>query len=327
MASFRKRGDYQWEVRVRRRGYPLACKTFTKRADAENWAATIESEMSRGLFIDRSEAERTTLKEALERYLREITPSKKGHQEAYVVKAWLRDPLALRSLASIQSKDLADYRDDRLKEVGPKTVTLHLGMLSHLFNVARMDWGMESLRNPVESMRKPKLPSGRERRLEDAEEERLLAACEASGRYWLSPIVKFAIETAMRRGELVGTTWLNIKRVLRILHIPTSKNGEARDVPLSSRALAILDELPASIDRRVFPVTADMVTREFAAACAAAGIENLHFHDLRHEGTSRLYENTSLRDTEIAAITGHKTLQMLKRYAHLRAVNLVESLG
>ncbi|BBF65303.1 site-specific integrase [Acidithiobacillus sp. 'AMD consortium'] len=107
---------------------------------------------------------------------------------------------------------------------------------------------------------------------------------------------------------------------------PDSKTGDPRRVPLSSRALAVLDALPRRMDGEVWGVRADSITQAFARACHRAGIEDLRFHDLRHEATSRFFEK-GLNPMQVAAITGHKTLQMLKRYTHLRAEDLAKILG
>lgn len=334
MATIRKRGERQWEARVRRRGYPVTCKTFETKAEAEGWASIIESEMVRGGYVSRREAEATTLKEALERYEREEIPKKKGHQEKYVVKAWIKHDLALRPLASIRSSDLAKYMDVRLKEVGPKTVHHHLGTLSNLFEIARVKWGMEGLANPVNLLKKPRLPNGRDRRMNDDERKKLIEACAELEYGRLVPIIELAVETAMRRGEIIKLTWEHIDLEKQTAHLPETKNGRPRTVPLSTRAVAILkglwpreeDEPVKEAAGRVFNMHPDFVSRAFREVCAKAGLKNLRLHDVRHEATSRLFEK-GLNSMEVASITGHETLQMLRRYTHLRAEDLAKKLG
>jgi len=326
MACIRERGKRHWEARVRRRGFPTVCKTFNTRADAEKWAGIVESEMTRRVFVDWREAEKTTLGEALERYLREIAPQKKGHQEAYVIKAWLRHPLALRPLTAVRPSDLAAYRNERLKEVGPKTVIHALNVISHLYYVAKTEWDMEGLVNPVATIKKPKLPFGRRRRISASELKRLLQASAESDMKCLTAIIELALETAMRRGELVALRWEYVDLEKRVAHLPMTKNGEPRDVPLSSRAAEILRDLPRSADGRVFPVHPDTVTHAFQDACKKAGIKGLRFHDQRHEATSRFFEHDGLELMDVAKITGHKTLQMLHRYTHLRAEDVAKKL-
>ncbi|MHB1567486.1 MAG: site-specific integrase [Acidiferrobacter sp.] len=186
---------------------------------------------------------------------------------------------------------------------------------------------MESLGNPVDLVKgqRPKLPSGRTRRLVDDEYPRLLSSAQAYGGE-VAPLITWAIETAMRRGEIAAMRWEHLDRRARVLLIPETKNGTPRRVPLSVAALAVLDGLPQRLDGRAWGLRPDSISQAFERICGAAGIEGLTFHDLRHEATSRLFEK-GLNPMQVAAITGHKTLQMLKRYTHLRAEDLVGKLG
>ena len=217
--------------------------------------------------------------------------------------------------------------------LSPNTIRIHLALLSHLFNTARTAWGMESLTNPVDLVKgqRPKLPQGRDRRLVDDELPRLLAAARAydAGPHagvGIANIITWAIETAMRRGEIAAMRWEHLDRKARVLLIPETKTGTPRRVPFSTAALGVLDGLPRRIDGRVWGMRPDSISQAFERVCKAAGIEGLTFHDLRHEATSRLFEK-GLGLMEVASITGHKTMQMLKRYTHLRAEDLVGRLG
>ncbi len=345
MASIRKRGNLQWEARIRRKGLPTTCKTFDTRADAEKWAREVEAEMDKGIFVSRTEAESTSLKEALERYIEEYIPSlAHADKSERMARALQRRGIANMIMARIRSKDIADFIKEREAEgVSPNTIRLDLALLSRLFEVAISNWGMESLTNPVKRAKKPKLPPGRERRLEEGEEERLLAA---SGPH-LQYLIKLALETAMRRSELAHLTWgqIDFKRRTATLLASGVKNEEARTVPLSPNALEILrtlqmeqcSNLPQEEDgqatitlkpsTRLFDLTPDAITKAMRRACQRAEITGLDFHDLRHEATSRLFENTDLDIMEIKSITGHKTLQMLARYTHLRMDRLADRLA
>ena len=329
MASIVRRGERQWQVRIRRKSV-RAGATFETKARALVWARQVESEIDAGRFLaGRLEAERTTLHAALSRYLLEIVPRKKGlRQNAGIVRAWQGSPLAQKTLANIRSSDIAAWRDLKLQHVGPQTVLHHLNLLSHLFRVAAADWGFETLANPVARINKPSLPKGRERRLGSDEGHRLLEACDRSESDWLGPLVRLALATAMRQGELVALTWDQVNLAGRALLLSDTKNGETRTVPLSTAALDVLCAIPKAKGNQVFGIhTGRAVSHAFAKACKRAQIDNFRFHDLRHEATSRLFENTDLRDVEIASITGHKTLDMLKRYAHWRAAQLASRLG
>ena len=335
MASFIPRkgpgGKRVWQAHIRRRGYPAQVRTFDTKAEAEAWAATIESEIARGVFVSRVEAEATSLTEALDRYQSEIVPTKKqSDRERRRVAELTRQlgGLAARPMAAIRGKDIVTFiRERTARGAGPNTVRLDLALLSHLFNTARTAWGMESLSNPVDLVKgqRPKLPNGRDRRLVGDEHARLLSAAHTYGGE-IGPLITWAIETAMRRGEIAAMRWEHVDRKAKVLLIPETKNGTPRRVPLSTVALAVLDGLPRRLDGKVWGMRPDSISQAFERVCQAASIEGLTFHDLRHEATSRLFEK-GLNPMEVAAITGHKTLQMLKRYTHLRAEDLVGMLG
>ena len=322
-------GTRSWQVKIRRRGWPPQSSTFDTRERAAEWARDIEHEMDHGVFVPRKEAENTTLTDALSRYEKEVTAHKKSRAgEAWTIRQWQSSKLANRSIASIRGKDVAEFIEERRASGhGPNTIRLLLALLSHLYTVAASSWGMESLRNPVPLARtaRPKLPRGRERRLQDGEEEKLLSvATEYGGEVRL--IIQIALETGMRRGEIARMQWEHLDRKARVLRIPETKNGEARTVPLSAKAMQVLESLPRQINGKMWSMRDMSISHAFAQVCKRASVEGLTFHDLRHEATSRLFEK-GLNPMEVAAITGHKTLQMLKRYTHLRAEDLAKLLG
>ena len=315
MASFTERKG-QWQVRVRRHGFPTLVATFPTKRDAEVWAAQQEADIGRGRFIDNREAERTTLQECLDRYQREVSPLKKGYRkEVSVINRWRRSALAPRTVASIRGMDVAAYRDTRLKEVSAHTVANELILLSHLFNVARKEWGMDGLQNPVSLVRRPKRPRGRDRRVLPGEEERLLATASPM----LRRAIILALETAMRQSEIAGLAAPDLDLRARVVRLVDTKNGESRLVPLSSRALEALQDGPIGL-------TANSLSHAFANQCKAVGINGLRFHDLRREATSRFFER-GLSAMEVAAITGHKTWVMLRLYTALKPEDLAKKLG
>ena len=328
MATIEKRviaeGYVTYRVKVRRKGHPPVTKTFDSLADARQWGRLIEAEMDRGVYVSRAEAESTLLRDALDRYSKEVTPSKRGAaQELKRIQQIRARPITEYSLAALQSKHMAKYRDDRLQEVGPSSVRKELALISHLYTIAQKEWGYGGLVNPVSGIKLPEPPAGRERRLEGDEEQRLLAECK---RYTeLTPIVILAIETAMRRGEIIGLLWENVNLVKRVARLPETKNGTPREVPLSERAVDTLRNLPRRIDGRVFGTTANFVTTAFDRITRAANIEDLTFHDLRHEATTRLAEKFDMH--KLMKITGHKEARMVMRYYHPRAEDLAKILG
>ena len=265
------------------------------------------------------------LKEALQRYLDEVTPTKKGaKQEGDRIKDWMENELASRYLASLRSVDFAQYRDQKVANgASASTIRNQINIISHLFNVARKEWGMESLMNPIQNIRMPKMPSGRHRRLQDDEETKLLHAAS----YPIRELMIVAVETGMRLGEILSMQWRNVDLKNAIVVLEDTKNGERRVVPLSCRARETIASLPRHIAGEVFPgLTNTTISHRFASLCKKLKIEDLRFHDLRHEATSRLFEK-GLDMMEVASITGHKTLHMLKRYTHLKAEDLVKKLG
>ena len=325
MAYFQKRSG-SWRAIIKRKGFDRITRTFDTKIAAETWARAVEGEMDRGVFFSRKEAESTTLSEALDRYEKEVSSAKKGHRrEKTRISIWQNHPLAKRVLASVRGNDLAAYRDERIKAAySANTIRLELAIISHLFEIARKEWGMEGLHNPVKAIRMPSPPAGRDRRLGPGELEKLLESSSEE----LNQVIRFALETAMRRGELAGMTWEMVDLKKRTVTLPETKNGQKRIVPLSSIAVAILKERLGTrrLDGKVWNIGPDAISQDFAKACRDGGISGLHFHDLRHEATSRLFEK-GFDTMEVRTITGHKTLQMLARYTHLRAENLVERMN
>lgn len=338
MASIRQRGIY-WEARVRRDGWPTISRSFNTKTDARAWATVIESEMERGVFIDRTEAEKNTLGDLFQRYLIEVSSQKKGYDsERYRLISLQNDPIAKFKVAGLSGKLMAEWRDRRLKEVSGSTTNRDLNLISHVINVARKEWGIH-IDNPISMIRRPAENRARSRRLGIGEEEKLLAELEESTRSehgtfkeggsrnpWVRPLVILALETAMRRGELLSLRWADVFLADRYVRLHDTKNGESRDVPLSTRAYELFTKLPRHISGRVFPITADAVKKVFTRAVERADLGDLHFHDLRHEATSRIAEKLD-NVLELSAVTGHKTLSMLKRYYHPRAKDLAKKLG
>lgn len=324
MAYFEKRGD-SWRAQIRRKGHPTLSATFDTKAEAQRWATEVEGDMSRSRFVDNREAQRTTLHDALKRYRREVSDLKKGaKQEGVRIQAWLDHPLADKPLAAITSSDLAEYRDARLDEgASTATVRLDLAVISHLFTVAGKEWRMDGLVNPCKNLRLPKGSKPRDRRPTTAELAKLYEHA-AVLHHELPVIIELAADTGMRRSELVLLRREQLRG--KVAYLEDTKNGERRAVPLSSRAVELLKSLPVRLDGRFFSLSPQTVSNYFPKACENAGVSGLRLHDLRHEATSRLFER-GFSMMEVAAITGHKTLSMLKRYTHLSPQDLAEKLG
>lgn len=326
MATIRKlRG--RWQAMVRRKGTAPRAKSFDSKSVAQRWARTLEAEVDLCRAMpDTRAAESMTVGDLMARYRDKISPLKRSSSsEQQRINALLRRPICYRTLALLTSHDLATYRDARLKEVAPATVVRELNTVSHAIDVARREWGVHLRENPCKLVRRPKTPRGRSRRLRDDEETRLLEAADAGRSRLMKPIIILALETGMRRGEIVGLRWECVDLKRRIAHIPVTKNDSPRDVPLSVRATSTLKAL-ARTDMRVFPCSGHSVQQAWEHLRRRAGVPDLKFHDLRHEAVSRLFER-GLNVLEVSAISGHKELRMLARYTHLRAEDLVARLG
>lgn len=281
----------------------------------------------------RQRIRKMALSKALDKYCRTVSVHKRGHlQEFYRINVIKRSSLAEKNMDEITSVDIACYRDIRLSTVSDRTghpvsantVRLEMALLSALYNLARIEWGT-CTHNPVEHVRKPLASSGRTRRLTSVEERRIVRALRARNPE-LAVIFTLALETAMRQGEILSLRWEHVDLHLGIAHLPMTKNGTARDVPLSFKARQALKEFAGSLSGPVFGYTSNGFKSAWRSILAGLEIEDLHFHDLRHEAVSRLFELGTLNVMEVAAISGHKSLNMLKRYTHLRATQLVSKL-
>ena len=309
---------------MRRRGHPTKSKSFRLKVDAERWSAKIEGEQDRGTWRDASEAERMTLFAALDRYERERTAKKRGAgREASVLRMLRDEPIARLALARIGGHQVAVMRDEWLDAgYAAATVTRRLAVLSHLYAVAGREWNMRGLDNPVRAVEKPAIDNARDRRVSQDEIE---AICAATGSTELAAFIRLAVETAMRRGELCALQWEHVEIKARTAHVPHTKNGHARTVPLSTRAVDVLRALPRRLDGRVFGLRPDSVTQAFERATVRAGIEDVRLHDMRHEAISRLADKLQVH--ELAKVTGHRDTKMVLRYYHPRAEDLAKKIG
>lgn len=330
MASIRQLSNTKWQAQIRRVGYKPVTKTFITKSDAIMWARGVESKIDRGVFLDRTEAEKTSVSQLLKRYLKEVTPLKKSGAREKSRLELLEKHFGFLMATQLQSKHVAEFRDFRIGQgKAGATVVKELNTLSHVVDVAIKDWGLALAVNPVKSIRKPKVGGSRNRRLSNLEEKLLLKSCKQTRTSMLEPMVIFAIETGMRLGELLGLKYAAINNKTRVAVLSETKNGEIRYVPLSSKAMMIVTSMPRHIeDDRLFWAWngPDSFEHTWRRAVIRAGLDDLHFHDLRHEAISRFFE-MGLSLPEVASISGHKTWAMLRRYTHLKADDLAKKLG
>ncbi|MDG1687428.1 MAG: site-specific integrase [Gammaproteobacteria bacterium] len=314
MPSIRFRNS-KYQVLVRMNGISIS-KTFTKKSDAQKWAKCAEVAIESGRY----KRELTlTVKEALATYKdKRISHDKRSHPHVNN---------AIKGLGSIRvdllnSHHLVRYRNMRLDTHSLQTVKHELSMVLRALKWMRDEEGYEQIKIPTVKM--PKLPRGRDRRLSTDELNGLLIALKSTPQVQF--IIELAIETGMRRSEIINLDWSHVNLNSKTLLIPKTKTNIPRTIPLTSKALLILSMLPRSITGQVFNIKADSVSHAFRRACKRIGIDDLRFHDLRHEAISRFFE-MGLNVMEVASISGHKDLKMLQRYTHLRAEDLAKKLG
>lgn len=377
MATLRKRrgpkGSTVWQAQIIRVGQPPQYKTFPTKGEADAWAKFVETEMRSGGVPDRTEGERLTLGQALDRYDIDVVMNKAEatqKRERQRIAYFKSTQLAVFALTRLTPRQLASYiRDRKAGGIGPNALRRELTIISDLYKTAQGPWEMPYLDNPVPSVMKlvPKLPKGRARRLDDKhdEEARLIAGATEQFR----PVIKFALASAMRRGEIATMRWNQVHLNHGKVILPITKNGESREVPLSDEAVEVLkgvmrkdaeeqklrakrkgelkkrvkksiknrvgikeiekeikaiDKLEKKLaaDDRVFRYESGTLSQAMGYACSVAGIEDLTFHDLRHEAISRIFEGSHMNAVEIARVSGHKTMQMLSRYTHLSTEHL-----
>lgn len=325
LATISKRAG-GWFVQVRRKGYEPEYKTLPTKEAADRWARERETLIDQGaLPVSRKGLRTTTLGDLIRRYVTEVTPTKlSADTERLRLRKMLKAPLCEIVLADLSSGPIAAYRDKRALEVKPGTIARELSLLHNVLEVARREWGIGITSNVVAQVRRQPVKNARDRRLMPGELKRLLEALRGTRNALIKPAVLLAIETAMRRGELLNLTWNAVDLHCRTAHIPHTKTGYGRTIPLTDQAVAILTALPRDEDR-VLPLSAMALKLAWNRLRKRAGMPDLHFHDLRHEAISRFAE-MALTTVELSVISGHRDPRMLFRYAHLRPADLARKL-
>lgn len=325
MASIRKLRD-KYQVQIRHLGMRPISRSFLQRKDAEQWARQMELLADRHeLPDDPSALKRVTLGELVERYRDSITVRKRrAHVERVELDAFLRAPICSKPLSELSTADFAAYRDERLASVKPTTVKRQLGPIRHLFKIARDEWNIPIRQNPLDRLQLDAPDQRRNRRLKGGELERIVEASRRSRNKLILPIVLLALETGMRRGEILAAKGSDLDLDNQTLVIPTSKNGHSRTIPLSPKAIELLRAF-STTDDRLFPISGMALRLAWERLRRRAGIADLHFHDLRHEAISRFFEK-GLTVPEVALLSGHRDPRMLFRYAHGRPENVLRKL-
>jgi len=327
MASLRKRNN-RWQVQIRRTGLGTVSKTFNLKSDALNWARVMESKLERGdSLVNLQVLKETTLEGLINRYVTEILPNKKAViQETSTIQLFLKEKFSKIPLSKLTSDHFVSYLRKRLKLVKPDTVIRQFGVLRHMLNTARNKWDIPVKKDLLSPVLLPKPHKGRTRRLQTGERELILNAAKDCLNINLLPIVTLALETAMRQSEIVKIRPEHINVALRTLLIPETKNGKPRTIPLSTTAFDILEKHTLVERQFVFPTTASAIKQAWRRLMIRSNVQDLRFHDLRHEAISLFFEK-GLNVAEVMIISGHTDHRMLLRYTHLEAGNLVSKLG
>lgn len=230
------------------------------------------------------------VRDLLIRHKDTVTPSKRGAKaEDHKIIKFLCHSISSCSLRGLTPSVIANYRDERLQKVRPGTVLCELAFLRHGIEVARREWDIPIAVNPVSQIAMPRASKPRERRVTVEEMEVLLRGCNREQTPLLKPLIYFAIETGMRRGEIIALCWSDVDAQCRTLFIPMSKNGDSLTIPLTPAALKILHELPRN-DDRVFPISAIAIRLAWGRLKKRVCVVDLGFHDLRHVAISRFFE-------------------------------------
>lgn len=313
MATIRKRnGKYQ--VQIRLSGQKIS-KTFNHSKDAQKWGTFYENKINLGNELEVLD-KNLTLSDLINRYLSEVTPLKKGwHMESIRLRRLLRQNIASKTIKELKTKDFVAYKNVRITD-GTIACRNDLILLHHIYNISIKQWDYLIKKNPLSNVPKPKPNPSRERRLSDNELKYILN--ENFKNPHMKNIINLAIETGMRRGEILSIKSQNLMK--NYIWLPDSKNGNPRKIPLSNKAKAILQEsiLP-------FPISPNAVRLNWNRMIKRSGIHDLHFHDLRHEAISRFFE-IGLSIPEVSLISGHKDVRQLMRYTHINPEKLAEKI-
>lgn len=320
MASVRRRGD-AWYAEVRLQGQVIR-RTFDDQASADAWTAREEARIRRGETspTPTTTGPGATVAQLMDRYSREVSPTKGGHRWEVIRlrKLSLDFPMVA---AETDGGTFAEWRDRRLTVVSPLTVNRELNLISAVFTRAIKEWRLPMLANPVRMCQRPTQPPHRTRRVSDAERAAILKRLEWDGvsaptrkRHWAAWTFVLALETMMRRGEIMRLTWEHVHLDKKFAHLPKTKNGKPRNVPLSSRARALIEMLPRrNNDARVVPMNEGTLEVYFRKAVKAEGIIDMHFHDSRREALTRISKKIT-NIAELARASGHSGTRSLMVY-------------
>ncbi|WP_314909754.1 site-specific integrase [Cardiobacterium hominis] len=325
MATFRRRGK-KWRVEICHQGNRLSA-SFTTKVECERWATVTLYELTHNA---QHPSVRKTLKEALARYLNECTPKKRGAtREAKFIHRMMQHGICDHLLENVTTTHWAEWRDQRLTSVSPATVIREFTVIKAVYKTAITEWLWLRV-SPLTNLKLPKAPPPRDRRVFPEEQQKMLEAFKFTElrtpekiREFVACAWLFALETAMRSGEILNLQWQHVHLAERYIHIPTSKNGTKRDVPLSKRAMEILEILPRD-NPTCFKISATQRDANFRKYRKLAEIQDMTFHDSRHEALTRLAQKLHILD--LARMAGMRNTKTLMIYYNATASEIAKKL-
>lgn len=320
MGNVRKRGK-SWTAQVRIAGWRSFTKTFKKKTDAIAWSVHLENKLRNASVPTMVADSKVTLSDLVIRYAEEIAPSHKSSvPETYRLRAIARSWIGELDIRYLNKQQFSQYQKDRLERVSVASVHAELSLIKRVLDTAIKQWGCGIVENVIKTMKYSKGNVSRTRRLEADEKDRILTAAKSQRNNYICSVIEFAIETGMRRSEILKLKWHDINLETGFASLYDTKNGEDRKVPLTKRCIEVLNQLPRSHEY-VFPISATCLNQAWQRAVKKADIKDLRFHDLRHEAVSRFFE-MGMSVPEVALISGHKDLAQLFRYTHLNPENV-----
>lgn len=328
MASIKKLKSGMWQAQVRINGVRASATRPTK-TEAKDWAAVKEHEIKNSAPVETTSS---TFGDAALRYELEFSRGKKGVKwEQGQISRLLKMPIAKLNIQKVERSDVRSWRDARLKKVQGSTVNREWNLLSHIFATARDEWELIAV-NPMVGVKRPKENPPRDRLIPELEIEQLCAAAGFDGGTVASVqgevcvAFLFAIETAMRAGEICQLLWEHVDTDKRTAFLPpeATKNGKRRTVALSSRAVELLSLLPPTNRATCFRVSSPQLDATFRKLKSKTPIEDLHFHDTRHEAITRL--SKKLPVLALARNVGHTNINQLMTYYNEDAEDLAKLL-
>ena len=314
MASIRKRkGKYQVQVRIRGKGTSATFQTLDL---ARRWARSKEIEFEKNIKVGMQYRPKS-LQEILDKYKHTVIPHKKSaSSETFLINAFMKNKWAALPLNMLSAAQIAEYRDKRLLSVKPSTISREFGIVKHALHVAKLEWDWEVPNDLFSGIRLPQIHQRAIRRINDHDLKTLLEEASKHSNIYLKPIILIALNTAMRRGEILSLKWSDIDLKRSLINIDNTKTGYARSIKINNDVRFVLENLEM-IDERVFPISINNLRLCYQRLCKKLNIK-IRFHDFRHEAISRLFEK-NLSIPHIASISGHRTVSQLFRYAHYKS--------